>query len=64
MDEEILKKFEDQEKMLDKIYRSAEKTRKYFLYALIVTAVMVVLPLVGLLFAIPKFLDIYANIGI
>jgi type II secretory pathway component PulF len=64
MEEEILKKFEEQEKKLDKIYRSAEKTRKYFLYALIITVVMVALPFIGLLFIIPKFLDIYANIGI
>jgi hypothetical protein len=45
------------EEKLDAIYRSVEQTRKYFLYTLIVSAVMVVLPVVGLLFAIPAFLD-------
>jgi hypothetical protein len=45
------------EEKLDAIYRSVEQTRKYFLYTLIVSVVMVVLPIVGLLFAIPAFLD-------
>ena len=56
MEEEILKKLEAQEKKLDDIYKSAEKTRKYFLWTLIVTVVMIVLPLVGLAVVIPWFL--------
>ena len=30
MDEEILKKFEEQERKLDKIYKSVEKNKKIF----------------------------------
>ncbi len=47
------------EQKLDKIYTSSEKTRKYFLWAPIITAIAVVLPLAGLLFAIPQFLSSY-----
>jgi hypothetical protein len=63
MEEEIQKKFEAQEKKLDDIYRSVEKTRKYFLWTMIITIAMVVLPLIGLMFAIPQFLSLYSNLG-
>jgi len=62
MEEEILKKIEAQEKKIDEIYRSVEKMRKYFLWTLIITATMIVLPIIGLLFAIPKFLGIYSGL--
>ena len=64
MEEEILKKIEKQDKKLDEIYKSVEATRKYFLVALIITVAMIVFPLIGLMLIIPKFLDIYTNIGI
>ncbi|MBI4086597.1 hypothetical protein HY416_01295 [Candidatus Kaiserbacteria bacterium] len=44
------------EAKLDKIYESTEKTRKYFLAVIIVSVVLFVLPLLGLIFAIPTFL--------
>lgn len=56
MDEVILKKIEEQEKKIDAIYVSVEKTRKYFLWTLIASIVMFVLPLIGLVFAIPFLL--------
>ncbi len=61
MEEEILKKIEAQDKKLEEIYRSVEKMRKYFLWTLIITVALIVLPLIGLLFAIPKFISIYTN---
>ena len=62
MDEQhILQKLEEQEKNLEAIYRSVEKTRKYFLWTLIITAVVFLLPLLGLLFLIPKVLSLYAT---
>ncbi len=61
MEEDILRKFEAQEKKLDEIYRSVEKMRKYFLWTLIVTVVMIVLPLIGLAIAIPQFLSVYSG---
>ena len=61
-----MKKFEAQEKKLEEIYRSVEKTRKYFLWTLIITVVMIALPLIGLLFVIPTFLKAlnFGNLGL
>lgn len=57
MEEEILKKMEEQEVKIDAIWISVEKTRKYFLFTMISSIVMVVLPLIGLLIAIPIMLS-------
>lgn len=63
MDQDILTRLELLEKKIDAVYVSAEKTRKYFLAVVIVSAIAFVLPLIGLLFAIPSFLSIYSSIG-
>ena len=55
--EEIIKKLAELEKKLDAVYKSAEKTRKYFLWTLILSVVFFVLPLIALIFVIPQFLD-------
>lgn len=57
MDQEIVKKFEIQEKKLDDIYHSVEKTRKYFMWTLIITVAMIVLPIIGLALVIPMFMQ-------
>ena len=57
MDEVILQKLAEQEKKIEAIYASVEKTRKYFLWTLIISVGVVVLPLIGLMFAIPFFLS-------
>lgn len=62
MEEELRQRLESLEKKLDATYISAEKTRKYFLGVLIVSAIAFVLPLIGLLLAIPSFLSQYGNI--
>ena len=49
------------EKKIDAIYATTEKTRKYFMWTLIVTLVLVVLPAIGLVFAIPSFLSNYTD---
>lgn len=56
MEQEILQKLQAQDQKLELIYQSTEKTRKYFLWTLIVTLATVLLPLLGLMFAIPFFL--------
>jgi len=61
MKPEILQKLEAQEKKLDAIYQSVEKMRKYFLWTLIVTVAMIVLPLIALAFVIPWFLKIMTS---
>lgn len=63
MDPALQARFDALEKKIDAVYVSAEKTRKYFLWTAIATLVAFVLPLVGLLFAIPSFLSLYGSIG-
>lgn len=47
----------EQKIMLEKIYSSSEKTRKYFLWTLIISVAMVVLPLVGIAIVAPIFFN-------
>ena len=61
MDQEILNKLNEQDKKLDEIYRSSEKIRKYFLRILVITVAMIILPAIGMIFAIPNFLRIYTS---
>lgn len=60
-EQEILAKLEKQEQKIDEIYQSVEKTRKYFLAIIIISVVAFVLPLIGILFAIPSFIDTYTS---
>ncbi len=46
---------------IDAIYKSVEKTRKYFLMIIWITVLTVALPLVGLVFALPSFLSNYTD---
>ena len=61
MDQELSQKFTEQNKKLDQIYTSIEKMQKYFLWTLIITIAMIVLPLIGLVFAIPFFLSTFSS---
>lgn len=54
--DEVLKKLAELEAKIDSVYKSAEKTRKYFMWTLIISVVVMVLPLIGLLFAIPALM--------
>ena len=57
MDHELEQKLAEQDKKLDQIYASVEKMRKYFLWTMIITIATIVLPLIGLVFAIPFLLS-------
>jgi len=57
MDEETQKRLNSQEAKLDAIFKSVEKTRKYFLWIIWITVLAVVIPLIGLAFVVPKFLS-------
>jgi len=61
MDPEIQQKFEEQNQKLAQIFQSVEKMRKYFLWTLIISVAVIVLPLIGLLFVIPQFLSLYSG---
>ena len=63
MDEEqIHRKLTELEKKLDIVYKSTERTRKYILWMFIISIVVVVLPLIGLIFIIPQFLNLYSDL--
>ena len=49
-------KNEELEKKIEKLQQSIDRLNKIFFWTLIITVVLFVLPLLGLLFAIPQFL--------
>lgn len=59
MDQDIQKKLVELEGKVDAVFKSVEKTRKYFLIIMWVTVIAFVLPLIGLVFALPAFLNNY-----
>lgn len=64
MEEEIKIKLKEQGEKIDAIYKSVEKTRKYFLIIIWVSIIAFILPMIGLLFAIPNFLKMYSDLGV
>lgn len=57
MQKKILERLVTQNAKLDAIYTSTEKTRKYFLWTLIISIVMIILPLIGLMIAVLLLMD-------
>ncbi len=64
--DEILQKLAEQDKKIEAIYQSVEKTRKYFLLTLIISVAVIILPLIGILLMMPNFLKIMTgnNLGL
>jgi len=63
MDEDMKQRMAVLEGKIDAIYATTEKTRKYFQWTLIITVALVVLPAIGLIFAIPSFISTYSQIS-
>lgn len=61
MDQELKTKLEEQGAKIDAIYKSVEKMRKYFLIMTWVTVIVIVLPIIGLIFAVPFFMNSYVD---
>ena len=61
MDQEIKDALARQDEKLNAIYKFVEKMRRYFQVVLWVTIAMVVLPALGLIIAIPKFISVYTS---
>ena len=61
MEKDIEKRFDFQDQILEKMYNSVEKTRKYFLWTLIASGVMFLIPLMILIFVLPGFIDGYIS---
>ena len=49
------------EKKIDDIYASVEKTRKMILWTAVVTAAVIILPLIAMMFVIPSFISNYTD---
>jgi len=60
MDQELQQRFDALEKKVDEVFVSAEKTRMYFLWTMIITVAAVVLPIIGLLFTLPTIISGYS----
>ncbi len=60
--DQLDQKIEELEKKIDKLQRSIDKLRKVFLWTLILSIALIILPLIGLLFVIPQFLSSYNNV--
>jgi hypothetical protein len=63
MESELTTKLNEQNAKIDAIYASVEKTRKYFLIIIWITVIGLLVPLIGLFFAVPSFLSSYTDIG-
>lgn len=61
MDQETQNKIASLETKIEAIYASVEKTRKMILWTGIITAVVIILPLIAMVFVIPSFIDNYTN---
>lgn len=61
METELKQLIEAQQKKIDEIYISVEKTRKYLWWTMVATVVFFVLPLVGLMFVVPSFISSYST---
>lgn len=63
MEPELIKKIDDLERKIDESTRQLNKLRRYFLWTLIISVAAIILPLIGLIFLIPKFLSYYQGLN-
>jgi len=54
-------KLDEINRKVEAVYVSVEKTRKYFKWTMIITVALVVIPVIGLLIAIPSFMSNYVG---
>jgi hypothetical protein len=57
MDPELEKRLNELEAKIDRAMRAAELTRKYILWTVIISLALFIIPLIGLMFVIPKYLQ-------
>jgi hypothetical protein len=63
MEQDTQNKLVQLEEKIDAVFVSVEKTRKYFLIIMWVSIIAIVLPAIGLVFAIPAFLNTYSSMS-
>jgi len=59
--ENIDKRLTTLEEKVNKVYESVEKTRKYFLWTMIISVAVIVIPLIVLMFVLPSFISNYTS---
>jgi ABC-type uncharacterized transport system involved in gliding motility auxiliary subunit len=62
IDPELLAKLEEINAKADKAYRVAEAVRKYLFWTGVITAALIIIPAIGLVFVIPQFLNSYTAV--
>ncbi len=61
MDDQLKERLDRLEARVNAIFVSVEKTRKYFLWTMIITVAVIVLPLIGMAFVIPNVIGTYSS---
>ena len=59
--EQILQKIAEQEQKLNELIALVAKVRKYFLIIIWVSVALFIIPLIGMLFVIPSFINTYTS---
>ncbi len=62
MNEEFKERLDQLEKNVGEILKTTKQTKTYFQIFLIVTVGSLIIPIIGLAFALPKFLSIYGEL--
>ena len=55
-------KIDSLEKKINKLQGAIDALKRMFLWILIVSVILFVLPLIGLMFVIPQFISIYSGV--
>ncbi|HUQ30199.1 MAG TPA: hypothetical protein VM103_01625 [Candidatus Paceibacterota bacterium] len=61
IDPELSAKLDEIAAKADAAYRASETVRKYLFWTGVITAALVILPAIGLVFAIPQFISTYSE---
>jgi len=64
MDTELINKINNLEQKIDENTRQLRKLSRYFLWTLIISAAVIILPFIGLIFMIPQYLNTIQSFGI
>lgn len=64
MEEDLRQLIEKEKLQLDRIEQSVNKIRSYLFWTFVVTVAVIVLPIIGLMVVIPRFLHMYSNLGV
>ena len=61
IDPELTAKLDLIEAKVEKAYQTSEKVRKYLFWTGVITIALIVLPMIGLAFAVPQFISSYTT---